>query len=230
MRELIASQLLFKDIFVPFTLIGRLWPVVVVIFFFSVVLHEVAHGYVAYLCGDNTARDMGRITLNPLAHIDLFGTLIVPVMLYMLGGFIIGWAKPVPINPNNFRNIKQDVLKVGASGPLTNFTLAVIFSLILWILNLIGFSATPYGFTVTVIIASAVSVNIILGMFNLVPIPPLDGSRIVSSLLPYELSVKYDRLAPFGFIILILSIRILWPVVISAGNVFYKMLFMGMPI
>ncbi len=222
--------ILYKHIFGPFSFLGNIWPLLIVVFFFSVVLHEVAHGLMAYKCGDNTAKAMGRITLNPIPHIDIFGTIIVPILLYTMGGFIIGWAKPVPINPYNFYDIKKCTIKVGLAGPLTNFALAVALSIIVWILNVIGFYKTEIGFTFIAVIAAGVSINIILGLFNLIPIPPLDGSRIVSSLLPYELSQKYNRIEPFGFFILILTIRIFWVFIINIGNLFYKLLFMGLPL
>lgn len=222
-----GNYILYKHIFGPFSFAP--WPLIIVVFFFSVVIHEVSHGMMAYKCGDNTAKAMGRITLNPLSHIDIFGTLIVPVVLYFMGGFIIGWAKPVPINPHNFHDIKKDTIKVGASGVLANFALAIAFSLIIWILNLLGIYRSGIGFMMISVLAAGVAVNIVLGLFNLVPIPPLDGSRILSALLPIGLSEKYDRIAPYGFFILILSIRILWPFIIGIGNMFYKFLFWGLP-
>ncbi|MFH1415885.1 MAG: site-2 protease family protein [Elusimicrobiota bacterium] len=222
--------ILYQHIFGPLHFVSGLWPLVVVLFFFSVVLHEVAHGYMAYMCGDNTAKAMGRITLNPLAHIDVLGTLIVPVVLYMLGGVIIGWAKPVPVNPHNFYDLKKDTLKVGASGPLMNFALAIVFSLIVWIMNLMKVYNTDTGFMLIALVASGVSMNIVLGLFNLIPIPPLDGSRIVSSLLPAEAAYRYEKIAPYGFFILILMIGVLWRFIILFGNVFYKLLFMGLPL
>ena len=102
--------LLYRDIFAPFSFTGTMWPVLIVVFFFSVVLHEVAHGYAAYISGDSTAKTMGRITLNPIPHIDIFGTFIVPFLLFKFAGVIIGWAKPVPINPYNFRKLVHGIL------------------------------------------------------------------------------------------------------------------------
>jgi Zn-dependent protease len=223
-------NILYKHIFMPFRFISAMWPLLLVIFFFSVVLHEVAHGYIAYKCGDNTAKAMGRITLNPFSHIDVLGTIIVPIILYMLGGFIIGWAKPVPINPLNFRDMKRDTLKVAASGPLTNFSIAIALSFIIWIFNMLKFNYTQLGFILIAVLAAGVSMNLILGLFNLIPIPPLDGSRIVSSLLPSEVAVRYDSIAPFGFFILILTLRIFWPILIGFANIFYKLLFWGLPL
>lgn len=222
--------ILYKHIFAPFSIIGDKWPILIVLFFFSVVIHEVAHGLMAYKCGDNTAKAMGRITLNPLPHIDMFGTIILPAMMFFLGGFIIGWAKPVPINPYNFHDVKKCTIKVGASGILANFALSIIMSLIIWVLNLMGFQKTVSGINIIAFLAAGVSINIVLGIFNLIPIPPLDGSRIVSSLLPVKLAQKYDSISSFGFIILIFTIRIIWPVVITIGNFYYKLLFAGLPL
>jgi Zn-dependent protease len=223
-----GTYILFKHIFAPFSIAP--WPLVVVIFFFSVVVHEVSHGLMAYKCGDSTAKDMGRITLNPIPHIDIFGTIIVPVLLYFMGGFIIGWAKPVPINPNNFNNIKKCTIKVGFSGVLANFALAVLFSLIIWGMNFLRLYQTDSGLIIMAVLAAGVAVNIVLGLFNLIPIPPLDGSRVVSSLLPDNLAVKYDSIAAFGFFILILTLRFWWALIIPFGNMFYKLLFWGLPL
>jgi len=206
------------------------WPLLVIIFFFSVVVHEVSHGAMALKCGDPTAKAMGRLTLNPIPHIDIFGTIIVPFILYLMGGFIIGWAKPVPVNPYNFYDIRKCTIKVGLAGPLTNYGLAVVFSLIVWLLNIAGVQNSQAGFTLIALLAGGVSVNLILGTFNLIPIPPLDGSRVVSSLLPDELSEKYERISPYGFLILILVLGLIWRVIITFGNIAYRALFMGLPL
>ena len=223
------NYLLYSHIFAPFRFAP--WPLLVVVFFFSVVVHEVAHGWMALKCGDDTAKMMGRLTLNPIPHIDILGTIIVPIVLHLLGGFIIGWAKPVPINPYNFYDIKTCIMKVGAAGPLSNFTLAVGFAILVWLFNLSGITNnTELGFMLTAVLAGGVTVNIILGLFNLTPIPPLDGSKIVGSLLPYELSLKYERIAPYGFFILILLLGFIWRVIMAFGNIFYRLLFIGMPV
>ena len=220
--------LLYRNIFAPFSFTATMWPVLIVIFFFSVVLHEVAHGYAAYLSGDSTAKTMGRITLNPIPHIDIFGTIIVPFLLFQFGGVIIGWAKPVPINPYNFNNLREDTIKVSISGVLANFSLAIIFSIIIWIMNITRLYSSYTGFMLMALMAAGVSMNIVLGLFNLIPIPPLDGSRIVSMLLPPAMSQKYDSIAPFGIIILFLLIRVLFPVVTNFGNIIYRLLFWGL--
>lgn len=145
----------------------------------SVVIHEVSHGFVAEYFGDNTARNAGRLTLNPVKHLDLFGSIILPALMFFSTGFVFGWAKPVPYNPHNLRNQKWGTVAVASAGVLANFFIAIIFGLLLRFssdLNL------PAGFFVA--ISSIVITNLALALFNLVPIPPLDGSRILFILLP----------------------------------------------
>ncbi|MFW6134737.1 MAG: site-2 protease family protein, partial [Elusimicrobiota bacterium] len=222
---------LYKNIFSSFNLIGSAWPILVVVFFFSVVLHEVAHGYIALINGDPTAKAMGRLTLNPIVHIDLFGTILLPLILIISGSnFLIGYAKPVPINPYNFHDIKQGTIKVSLAGSLTNFSLAILFSLIIWLFNLLNFSQTDTGFFLIIILAGGAAMNIVLGLFNLVPVPPLDGSRVVSSLLPPEMAEKYDRIAPFGIFLVFLVIMVFWQLLVGIANIFYKLLFLGLPL
>ncbi len=164
------------------------------ILFFSIIIHEVSHGYAALRSGDPTAKLSGRLTLNPLRHIDPFGTLILPILLIILRSpFLIGWAKPVPINPYNLRNPRIDMAKIGAAGPLSNLGLAIVFSIIF---RLIG-----TGILSNLLIIGAY-LNILLFIFNLIPIPPLDGSRIIGAFLPYDMYERYMRLERFGFIII----------------------------
>ena len=171
----------------------------------SVVVHEVSHGYAAYFQGDNTAKYAGRLTLNPLKHLEWFGSFILPVISYFLGGFIIGWAKPVPFNPYNLRNQKWGEAIVAIAGPAANISLALFFGLLLRF----GAFATLDPAFVT-IIGTIVFINLILATFNLVPIPPLDGSKIIFSFLPYS----WQRVRPFferyGFIVLLFFIFFLW--------------------
>ena len=163
------------------------------ILFFSIIVHEVSHGYAALRYGDPTAKHAGRLSFNPLRHIDPFGTIILPLILILTGSpFLIGWAKPVPINPYYLRNPREDMMKIGAAGPLSNFALAILFSLIYRIVG-IG----PFAY----LILYAVFINLLLAVFNLIPVPPLDGSRILGGLLPYDLYEKYMRIEPYGFII-----------------------------
>lgn len=164
------------------------------ILFFSITFHEYCHGWAAFKLGDPTARDSGRLSLNPLAHIDPFGTILLPVFLLLLSGgtFAIGYAKPVPINPNHFKNPKKDIKWIGLSGPAANLALALILILLIR-LNL------PFSEILTL----GAFLNLILAVFNLIPIPPLDGSRIVASFLPSHLARQYLKIEPFGFFIII---------------------------
>lgn len=185
--------------------------------FFSVVLHEIAHGLMAERLGDSTARDAGRISLNPLVHIDLIGTIILPVLLIISNsGFVFGWAKPVPVNPYNLRKPRQDMMWVSLAGPLANLSLALALSVLIKFLPL---SSLNQG-----ILEEAAFINIILAVFNLIPIPPLDGSKIIMGLLPRQLAYHYFKLEPYGFLIIFLlfisgGIRIIiWPVVEILAN------------
>ncbi|MDI6840716.1 MAG: site-2 protease family protein [bacterium] len=172
------------------------------ILLFSIIIHEIAHGYTALKKGDTTARDYGRLTLNPISHIDLFGTIILPIILILMRtGIIIGWAKPVPINPYYFRNPKRDLMWVGAAGPMSNIGIAIILALIFRIGILKGYSVTAEFVTY------GIAINLLLAFFNLVPVPPLDGSRILQGFLSYEAQEKYLRLERFGFFIIFL---LLW--------------------
>lgn len=179
----------------------------VVVLLFSIIIHEIAHGYVALLNGDPTARMLGRITLNPIPHIDPVGSILLPVLLLLSqSSFLIGWAKPVPVNPLNFRNYRWGEFAVSAAGPVSNLVLAAIFSMVLRLgLENPGLTQLAlYG----------VSINIILALFNLIPIPPLDGSHILALVLPRELARLYSYLQPVGFILILILFYtgILWAI------------------
>lgn len=165
----------------------------------AITVHEFAHGWVAYKLGDNTAKYSGRLTLNPFAHIDPLGTILLPFVLIMMGAQPFGWAKPVPVNFYNLRNYKTGIIAVGIAGPLANF----IFAAFLGILYRLVFPASIFY----LILQDLIFINIILGVFNLIPIPPLDGSRIVMGLLPKRFIPFYSALEPVGFIIVILLLR-----------------------
>ncbi len=166
----------------------------IIVLFFSIIIHEVSHGYMALVRGDPTARDAGRLTLNPIPHIDIFGTIILPLLLIIMRSSILfAWAKPVPINPYNFQNSKKDTMLVGAAGPLSNIGLAIVFAILFRV-----FGATFVG----QFLLFGVAINLILAFFNLVPIPPLDGSRILQGFLSYEAAQKYMVIERFGFIII----------------------------
>ncbi len=186
----------------------------------GMVLHEYMHGRVADWRGDHTARNAGRLTLNPIAHIDIWGTVVLPIGLLLLsrGAFTFGYAKPVPVNPY-FLKKRSDMMLVALSGPLTNFVLAFAIALIGMIANLAG--ANPIsGYQVSelfVFLYSAAFINLWLGFFNLIPVPPLDGSHVVEYFLPPSARATYDRLAPWGFVII-------FPIVWLLGNQIYKLL------
>jgi len=154
------------------------------ILIFSIIIHEVAHGLVALWYGDDTAEKMGRITLNPIPHIDILGSIVLPLLLVLTHApILLGWAKPVPINPNNFSNKRWGELWVSLAGPLSNIILIIIFALPLWLNLNLDLSTQKILFT-------GVSINLVLAIFNLFPIPPLDGSKILYSLLPDKYSYK----------------------------------------
>ena len=168
----------------------------------AIALHEAAHGYVARIFGDQTAWMLGRVTLNPLRHIDPIGTVVVPGMLLLTGApFLFGWAKPVPVNFGNLRHPKRDMIWVAAAGPAANFAMAVAWALIFQ-------AAAPAGILASEGIARmaqiGISINLVLMVLNLLPIPPLDGGRIAIGLLPAQLANGLARLEPFGFIVIVL--------------------------
>jgi len=177
----------------------------ILILIFSVVVHEVSHGYVAFLQGDNTAKFAGRLTLNPLKHLEWFGSFLLPLMSYFFGGFIIGWAKPVPFNPYNLRNQKWGEALVAVAGPLSNICLALFFGLLIRF----GF-AYSFGEPFIQIVAMIVFINLILATFNLIPIPPLDGSKILFSILPNNMQNTREFLERNGLFVLIFFIFFLW--------------------
>ena len=170
---------------------------------FAVVLHEVAHGWVARYCGDNTAYQQGRLTLNPLKHIDPVGTIIVPLLLLVTTGFVFGWAKPVPINWNYLRNPKRDMMLVAAAGPVANLLMALVWGIILKLSLMFMHEFTWIARPLVYMGSIGILVNVLLMIFNLLPLPPLDGGRIASSLLPYPWSYHLARVEPYGFFILL---------------------------
>lgn len=183
----------------------------IIILLLSIVVHEVAHGFAAYREGDQTAFLAGRLTLNPLKHIDLVGSVLIPVVLVLSGApFLFGWAKPVPYNPFNFKNRRRGTLFVASAGVLTNFLIAIIFSLGLRVLIATGIATV----SLVAIFSAIITVNILLGVFNLVPIPPLDGARILFALLP-ERYYKYERhLEAYSMALVILFILFGWKFIV----------------
>jgi Zn-dependent protease len=171
----------------------------ILVLILSVIIHEVMHGVVALRFGDHTAERAGRLTLNPIPHIDLIGTILLPALLILSGSRIfIGWAKPVPVNPLNFTNLRKGELFVSAAGIGANFALAIVAAILFHILNTIF----PQEI-ILYILVKFVQINLLLGVFNLLPIPPLDGSKIVMSQLSYSAASSYSRIEPYGFIIIL---------------------------
>lgn len=172
-------------------------------FMFTIIMHEIAHGYVAMKLGDRTAYMMGRLTLNPIAHIDLFGSIIFPAILIITGApFLFGWAKPVPVNFNLLKNPKKDMGLVALAGPLTNILIAVMFAVLLKLsVRFLGIEQTSQW--VFLNLQNGIMVSLFLAAFNLFPVLPLDGGRILMSLLPDKWSYKYGETEKYGFMLLI---------------------------
>ena len=188
----------------------------------AIVFHEVAHGYVAKLLGDNTASERGRLTLNPIKHVDPIGTLLVPAGLALMGGPPFGWAKPVPVNKFRLDNPRFGMMAVAAAGPAMNFALATLGSVLLGAFGqATGATITPTGLVLLIdgagnilpfdnALVYFVLINIFLGLFNLLPIPPFDGSHIVGGLLPGKLRLQWERLQRFGIVLILAVIGATW--------------------
>lgn len=185
------------------------------ILLFSVVIHEISHGWMALRLGDTTAKDMGRLTLNPIPHIDPVGSILVPLMSLLVAGRIfIAWAKPVPVNPLNFSHYRRDDILVSVVGPISNFILALFCTIIVIILaNFAPLFENSHHYVNEAFIFllkmffGGITLNIVLGVFNMIPIPPLDGSHVVASLLPEEMSYQYRSIGFFGIFLIILVMR-----------------------
>ncbi len=188
---------------------------------FAVTVHETAHGWMASKLGDNTARMMGRLTLNPIAHIDLMGTIVVPIVTFLLTGFIFGWAKPVPVNWKHLHHLRRDMALVALAGPGANLLMGILWAFTIKVGVMLWDSSQWIALPLIYMGAAGVLINVILMMLNLLPIVPLDGGRVVTALLPPKLAVAYSRLEPYGLFIIIgllatgLLNRILWPLVVG---------------
>lgn len=195
---------------------------------FAITLHEVAHGWVASKLGDKTALMLGRITLNPIKHIDLIGTIVVPLICLVAGNFVFGWAKPVPVDWRNLRNPRRDAALVAIAGPVSNLLMAIFWAFMakvgFWIVQ----SGVSNGVFLVYMGIAGISINLLLMILNLFPLPPLDGSRVVSSLLSPQLARSYDTLEPYGFFILLaLLLTGILQMLLSPPLAFMQKLFMN---
>ncbi|MCF7795108.1 site-2 protease family protein [Patescibacteria group bacterium] len=180
----------------------------IIVLIFSAIIHEYMHGWMAERLGDNTAKDAGRLTLNPIPHLDLFGSIILPSLMALSGtGIIFGWAKPVPFNPNNLNDKKWGPAKVAIAGPMGNLIIALMLGLSLRFLEI----ANP---TMIALFAMAILINLVLMIFNLMPIPPLDGSKVLMAFLPFKWQMQFMKLERYGMILVILFIFIAFDIII----------------
>jgi len=187
----------------PTTIVQKLaiWAVPVLL---AITLHEVAHGWTARALGDDTASRLGRLSLNPLKHIDPIGTILVPAVLLFLGGILFGWAKPVPVVMANMRNPRRDMAIVAVAGPASNFVMALVWGLLFKFAAMQGADVSGVWTGLRLMAQAGIAINLVLMVLNLIPIPPLDGGRVLTGLLPEHLARRVDRLEPFGLMILLL--------------------------
>jgi Zn-dependent protease len=182
---------------------------------FAITVHETAHGWMALRLGDKTAMMLGRLTLNPFKHIDPLGTILIPGLMYMLAGFMFGWAKPVPVTWQNLKQPKRDMVFVAVAGPMSNLLMALLWALAIRI----GLALGDAGLALVFMGVAGIFINTILMVLNLLPLPPLDGGRVMTGLLPGPLAYKFSLIEPYGFFILVgllvtgLLGVILWPVI-----------------
>ncbi len=172
---------------------------------FAITLHEAAHAWAANKCGDSTAKMLGRLSLNPIRHIDLIGTILVPLLIGVLTQFqfVFGWAKPVPIDWSRFRKPRRDGALVALAGPAANLMMAILWAFCFKLAIYLNPQNSMYALLLLLAGQAGILINLIISLINLVPIPPLDGSRVVASVLPYRAAMVYQRLEPFGFMILL---------------------------
>lgn len=188
----------------------------IIVLVFSAIAHEYMHGWMAYRLGDSTAKDAGRLTMNPLAHLEWFGSFFLPLVMVVTGmPFVFGWAKPVPYNPYNLKDRKYGDAKVALAGPLANLIIAVFFGLFLRFLPI-------FNLTFSGLLAVIVYVNLVLMTFNLVPIPPLDGSKILATFLPEDIRTRYLNAERAGFIFIILFVMLAGGIIMPIVNFLFK--------
>jgi len=169
---------------------------------FAITVHEAAHAYVANYFGDNTAKMMGRLTLNPIKHIDILGTIVIPIAMVLLVGFVFGWAKPVPIDWRKLKNAKKNMIFIAFAGPFSNLLMGIIWALILRLATNFDLSSSVVWFVIYSA-SAGIFINTILFVLNLLPIPPLDGSRMVAGILPTRMAIIYSKIEPYGFFIIV---------------------------
>jgi len=193
------------------------WAVPVI---YAITLHEVAHGVVAYYLGDATAKRAGRLTINPLKHVDPIGSIVIPVFLLWFSGFIFGWAKPVPVNEKNLNSPKRDMILVAAAGPAANLIMSIIWAIIMKLGYMLSATQPDAGLVLVYMGAAGIFINAAVMMLNLLPLPPLDGGRILIGLLPERFSLVLSKIEPWGFMILVTMIitglvaKIVWPMMV----------------
>jgi len=193
------------------------WVVPVI---YAITLHEVAHGAVASYLGDTTARDAGRLSMNPFQHIDPVGSIVVPIFLLWISGFIFGWAKPVPVNENNLNSPKRDMILVAVAGPLANFFMSLFWAIIMKVGYALLATWSEVGLLFIYMGAAGIFINAAVMLLNLLPFPPLDGGRILTGLLPNRFSQMLRKVEPWGFVILVTMIitgfisKLVWPMMV----------------
>lgn len=194
----------------------------IAILLMSVVIHEVSHGAIAYKLGDPTAKYAGRLTLNPIKHLDLWGSFLVPLFLLTVGSSVLfGWAKPVPYNPHNLKNKRWGPAQVAAAGPVSNLLIALIFGLGL---RFIPWGASAFSYNLVQVFSIIVLLNLLLAVFNLIPIPPLDGSKILFAILPYKFDYIRANLEKYGLFILIFFVFFLFRFIIPIVVWLFKLI------
>ncbi|MFZ4631864.1 MAG: site-2 protease family protein [Patescibacteria group bacterium] len=190
----------------------------IIVLISSAIIHEYMHGWMAYRLGDSTAKDAGRLTFNPLAHLEFFGSFFLPLVMIVTNmPFVFGWAKPVPYNPYNLRDHKYGDAKVALAGPLGNFIIALFFGLFLRFFPIVNL-------TFTGLVSLIVYINLVLMIFNLVPLPPLDGSKILAAFLPEKIKYKFLSLEKYGFILVILFVMLAGDIIMPVVNTLFKII------
>lgn len=194
----------------------------IVVLIFSAIIHEYMHAWMADRLGDPTAKNLGRLTLNPIPHIDLFGSIILPFVLVLTGaGFVIGWAKPVPFNPNNLQDKRYGSAKVALAGPAGNLVTALFFGFILRFFSAQLFSINPI---IPELLSIIVFINLLLMIFNLVPIPPLDGSKVIMPFLPYDWQVKFSGIERYGMFLILIFVMFGFSIIIPIIYFLFKLI------